>query len=98
MIDILECKFEDEVTETPIFEIKGTYCNEIFHCKVELRFNLEEEDQDQLDYEHIDSPDLGPMGFDALEELVNEVFETEAYQEAVEDFEKVRDDLEALFD
>lgn len=96
MIDILQCNLEGQVSEIPVFEVKGTYDNDSFHCRLELRFN--DPDLDDLDFEHLEGVDLGPMGLDVLEELVNEILETEEYQDASEEFERVSNDPDALFD
>jgi hypothetical protein len=96
MIDIINCKLEGQVNETPIFEVKGTYDNDSFHCRLELRLN--DPDLDDLDFEHLEGVDLGPMGLDVLEELVNEITETEEYQEASEELERVSSDPDALLD
>jgi hypothetical protein len=95
MIDILHCKLEGQATETPVFEVNGTYNNDPFRCRLELRLN--DPDLDELDFEHLDGVDLGPMGLDVLEELINEILETEEYQTAAEDFEKASGQ-EPLFD
>ena len=95
MIEILNCELEGDVTETPIFEVRGTYEDEDFTCRVELRFPPEE---DPEDYEHLDGADLSPAGFDVLEELINEVYDTEAYQDASEEFAKLDPDLDELPD
>ena len=91
MIDIIKCSIEGQVSAPTVFDVKGTYNHDEFHCRLEVRFN----DLDDLDYEHLDGIDLGPVGLDVLEELVNEIIETEEYQDASEEFEKV-DDPEAL--
>lgn len=96
MIDITHCELEGQISETPVFEVKGTYDGDEFYCRIELRF--EDLDLDEVDYEHLDGVDLGPLGLDALEELIDEITETEEYQEASEEFEKEQADPDALFD
>lgn len=98
IIDIDSCELEGPVSETPIFEIDGYYLGEEFSCKLELRLDSEEIDLDQIDYECLDGVDLGPEGYDALEDLINELFETETYQEALEDFKKIEGELKSLFE
>jgi hypothetical protein len=85
MIDIDDCRVEGEVSDATTFEVKGTYDNDEFHCRLELKFPPEE---DPEDYEVIDGVDLSSIGHDVIEDLLNEVYETECYQEAVEAFEK----------
>jgi hypothetical protein len=97
-IDIEKCELEGPISETPIFEINGSYAGEEFSCKLELRFDSEEIDLDQVDYEYLDGADLGPEGLDVLEELINELTETDEYQEALENFKEIQGDLESLFE
>lgn len=99
MIDIDECDLEGKISETAIFEIRGLYNREEFACTLELRLDMDPDDVDldQVDYECIDGADLGPDGYDVLEELLDEVFETEAYQEAIDSYRKIKKDLDALF-
>ena len=82
MIDIINCTLDEAG-----FIIKGTYNNEFFHCRVEFR-SEDHEDLDDIDYEHLDGIDLGPTELDVLEELANEIFETEVYQDVLEAQEK----------
>lgn len=96
MIEIEEIELEGPVSETPVFEVKGNYDGEEFHCRIELRF--EELDLEDVDYEHLDGVDLGPTGLDALEELVNEILETEEYSDASDDFQREQSDSDTLFD
>lgn len=97
MIEILDCKLEGEVTATPIFEIKGIYDDdEEFHCRLEIR--LVDPDPEDLEYELLDGVDLGPEGLDVLEDLLNEIIETEAYRDALEDFEELEEEDEDLYD
>ena len=72
-IEIDKCEVEGPISETPIFEIQGFYAGEEFHCKLEMRIDSEEIDLDQVDYEHLDGVDLGPSGFDVLEDLIEEL-------------------------
>jgi hypothetical protein len=96
-IDIDKCELEGPISETPIFEIRGYYVGEEFSCKIEIRLDSEI-DLDQVDYEHLDGVDLGLNGLDVLEELIDELVETEAYQDALENFKKVEGELDSLFE
>lgn len=97
-IDIEDCEVEEPISETAIFEISGYYDDENFSCQIEIRLDSEEVDLDQVDYEHLDGVDLGPEGLDLLEDLINELRQTEAYIDALEEFKRIEGDLEALFE
>ena len=90
MIDIVNCKVERE-DEAVAFIVKGTYNNNLFHCRLELRLENNLASEADTEYEYIDGVDLNRL--DALEELVDEVFETEVCRDVFE-----KHGLEALLD
>lgn len=96
VIEIVTCELESELSESPIFEVEGTFHGEEFRCRIEFRLgvDLEDVELDQVDYECVDGQDLGPDGFDVLEELIGAICETESYQEALEEFKNLQDDFD----
>ena len=86
MIDILECDLEGKAAEVSTFKIKGTCNNELFYCSVE--FNIVTPDLDELTYERLNGANLSPDDLDALEELLDEIIDTETYQDALEEAEE----------
>ena len=90
MIDIVNCKVERE-DEAVAFIVKGTYNNNLFHCRLELRLENNITSEADTEYEYIDGVDLNRL--DALGELVDEVFETEVCRDVFE-----KHGLEALLD
>lgn len=90
-IEISSCDLESDLSDSPIFEVEGIFHGEEFRCRIgfQLGVDPEELESDQIDYEHVDGQDLGPDGFNALEELITSILETEAYHDALEESEEL---------
>lgn len=87
MIEIQDCDLVDQVCSSPTFELVGNNDLGEFHCRVEVLLTDGDVDpNDDVEFEHIDGVDIGPET-DEWEEFIYEITQTEAYREALEDFQ-----------